>query len=240
MDADAKDREGAPDWRLKVSPRARRVTLRLSMAEGLCVVVPRGFDARRAPAIVAERADWIARHMARMTARYGRAPGVPPSLPGGLDLRACGEIWPLDVCPGPGRPRLVQNAGRLLLAGAEEAEARRELLLGFLRRRAAAVLPPLLRELAAAAGERVGAVTVRNQKTRWASCSSRGTINCNCRLLFLPPGLTRYVLLHELAHLRHMDHSPAFWGRVAELDPDWRGHERELGRAGPLVPPFLA
>lgn len=229
-----------PDWRLKVSPRARRVTLRLTMAEGLCVVVPRGFDTRHVAGIVAERADWIARHMARLTERHGHVPGTPPPLPETLELRACAESWSVQACPGPGRPRLLQNPGQLLLCGPDDPAARRALLLGFVRRRAAAVLPPLLRSLAEEAGESVAAVALRNQKTRWASCSSRGVINCNCRLLFLPPHLARYVLLHELAHLRRMDHSPAFWARVAELDPQWREHEKELRQAGNLVPPFVA
>lgn len=236
----SEDQGRLPEWRLKVSPRARRVTLRLSMDEGLCVVVPRGFDPRLAPEVVAERAEWIARHMARMTARYGRAPGAPPPLPEALELRACDETWPVVVCPGPGRPRLRRNAGQLLLAGEDDPAARRKLLLGFLRERAMAVLPPLLRQLAAEIGESLGAVAVRNQRTRWASCSARGVVTCNSRLLFLPAHLARYVLLHELAHLRHMDHSPAFWNRVAELDPGWREHEGELKRAGPLVPAFVA
>ncbi len=237
---EGEDARKLPGWLLKVNPRARRVTLRLTMDEGLCVVVPRGFDARRVPGIVAERAEWIARHMARMTARYGRTPGTPPPFPEVLELRACGESWTVKACPGPGRTRLRRGPGELLLAGEDDPAARRKLLLGFLRERATAHFPPLLRELAAEAGENLGAVAVRNQKTRWASCSSRGVVNCNTRLLFLPPHLVRHVLLHELAHLRRMDHSPAFWARLAELDPRWREHERELKLAGSLVPAFLA
>ncbi|EPR41929.1 protein of unknown function DUF45 [Desulfovibrio sp. X2] len=229
-----------PPFTLKISRRARRMSLRLSMRDGLCVVAPPGVDRRLAARLVAERADWIARAAARLEARHGRAPGEPPPMPEALELRACAETLAVARCPSPGALRLHASPGRLLLAGEGDAAAVRETLLSFVRRRAAGHLPPLLRGLADEAGEEVGRIVIRDQKTRWGSCSARATISLNCRLLFLPPHLARYVLFHELAHLRRLDHSPAFWRRVAELDPAWRDHERELSTAGRLVPALLA
>ncbi|EPR34388.1 protein of unknown function DUF45 [Alkalidesulfovibrio alkalitolerans DSM 16529] len=229
-----------PDFSLRTSPRALRVSLRLSMERGLEVVVPPGFDPKRAPEVVARKAEWIARAVDRLTARHGRVPGSVPLLPDTLPLRALDEAWDLSVLDSNGPVRLRVNAGRLILAGADDAKKRRDALLGFVCRRARETLPPLLRALAAEAGEEVAAVQVRAQRSRWGSCSARGVISLNCRLLFLPFALTRYVLRHELAHLRRMDHSPAFWARVAELDPDFERHERGLSRAASFVPPFLA
>ena len=65
-------------------------------------------------------------------------------------------------------------------------------------------------------------VTVRDQKTRWGSCSSRGTLSFNYRLIFAPPGILDYVVVHELCHLTHMNHSKDFWNMVASVMPDYK------------------
>ena len=77
-------------------------------------------------------------------------------------------------------------------------------------------------------GVTVGQVSVRDQTTRWGSCSTAGTLSLNWRLILLPPMLHDHVILHELSHRRHMDHSDRFWNQLAAWDPDWKKHDREL------------
>ncbi len=81
---------------------------------------------------------------------------------------------------------------------------------------------------------RYGRVSIRNQKTCWGSCSRKGNLSFNYKILFLPPRLQDYVIVHELAHLREFNHSPAFWAVVASVCPDWRALRREL-RAGRML-----
>lgn len=79
-------------------------------------------------------------------------------------------------------------------------------------------------------GVTYGKITMRNQKTRWGSCSSEGNLNFNCRLLFVPDRLVDYVVIHELAHRRFMNHSKAFWREVEKYMPDYREQRKMLAR----------
>jgi predicted metal-dependent hydrolase len=94
--------------------------------------------------------------------------------------------------------------------------------LHALRERAKAELPPRLLELAAQHGLAVSRVSIRNQRWRWGSCSRSGHICLNWRLVTMPDSVRDYVLIHELMHLKRMDHSPKFWKLVAAACPSYK------------------
>jgi predicted metal-dependent hydrolase len=96
-------------------------------------------------------------------------------------------------------------------------------------------LPARAWELAATVGVEVKQVTVRNQRSRWGSCSATGTISLNWRLVQTPDSVRDYIVYHELMHLREMNHSERFWARVEEVCPPWREAELWLKRNGSLV-----
>jgi hypothetical protein len=104
-----------------------------------------------------------------------------------------------------------------------------------LRARAARELPPQLLALAAALGLTVGRVTIRDQRSRWGSCSPKGHIALNFRLLLMPPEVREYVLIHELMHVKQANHSRAFWRLVEAACPRFRDAERWLRRHGPSL-----
>jgi len=104
-----------------------------------------------------------------------------------------------------------------------------------LRQQARRELPARLLELAARDGLAVTRVSVRNQRSRWGSCGRDGHICLNWRLVLMPPSVRDYVLVHELMHLRRMDHSPAYWRLVADACPGYRAARDWLRRYGPSL-----
>jgi len=124
---------------------------------------------------------------------------------------------------------LVKNAGL------SEVERMTDTELRVLKRKARAMIMPLVEEYADLMGVTYGTVSIRAQKTRWGSCSSKGNLNFNCLLALCPEGVMRYVVVHELSHRRHMNHSKAFWSMVEEYMPDYKEQKLYLKRNGDLL-----
>ncbi|HEX6988542.1 MAG TPA: SprT family zinc-dependent metalloprotease, partial [Bacillota bacterium] len=218
------------EYTIRESARARKVRLIVSARDGLVVVIPRGVAGPRLTRedidrIVAAHRDWIERTrrkvLQRQEARRAAAQAPPPSV---LDLPAIGERWQIRY-RATGHPgvRLTEQtrARRLEVEGAvHDSRACRAVLKGWLRQKARMHLIPWLERVSAETGLRYQQARVRCQKTRWGSCSNRGTINLNVKALFLPPELVRHLLVHELCHTVHLNHSPAFWALVRRHDPD--------------------
>ena len=97
------------------------------------------------------------------------------------------------------------------------------------------VIPPRVRQLAARMGVTYGRITIRNQQGRWGSCSSVGNLNFNCLLMLAPAEVLDYVIVHELAHRKEMNHSPAFWAQVEAVLPDYRQREKWLKTQGKVL-----
>ena len=104
--------------------------------------------------------------------------------------------------------------------------------LAALARQAKQFLMPLVEQYAARMEGTYGKITIRCQQTRWGSCSSKGNLNFNCLLMLAPRQVVTYVVVHELAHRKHMDHSPAFWAEVEAILPDYRESIRWLKTNG--------
>ncbi len=98
---------------------------------------------------------------------------------------------------------------------------------------------PRLKKLSALTDNPFKRMHIRGQRTCWGSHSSTGTISINYCLLFLEPALVRYLMIHELCHARHMNHSRRFWQRVHEYEPDYRRLDKELGEAWKSIPAWL-
>ena len=212
----------------------------MSLERGLEVVVPRGFDVAGVPAIVRDKATWIARVERRLAdERAAREADPPDRLPHTISLRALDEEWLVEYRATSARRVTVTESGpaRLRISGAVADKAACRAALGrWLGRKAHQHLVPWLDELSREQGLPFGGVVVRAQRSRWGSCSPTGTVSLNKLLLFLPPDLVRYVLLHELCHRVRRDHSPAFWAELRRREARCDALRREARSAGRHVP----
>jgi predicted metal-dependent hydrolase len=200
-------RIGETPVRLMVSPRARRMRLSVDpRTRSVLLTVPRRVSRRRALAWASEHRQWIEKALADIPPPRAFAPGE--SVP------IHGEPYEIDWTES--RPRKISlKGGRLLCGGPREGLDRR--ILRWLKAEAFEVLTRETREFAEKAGARLTGVGVGDPVSRWGSCSSRGAIRYNWRLILAPEFVRRATVAHEVAHLLHLNHGPAFHALVAEI-----------------------
>lgn len=204
------------------NPRARRYILRLRPDGTARVTIPRRGSAAGAGEFVARHISWL-EHQVR---KHKAHPPVPKVWRIGSTLLLRGELTHIHADPDNAPGAIQLGAERIVVA--EPQGDLRPAIERHLRAVSARELPERLLELAALHGFSVRRIMVRNQRTRWGSCSRRGTISLNWRLIQTPPSVRDYICLHELMHLRQMNHSPRFWQEVESVCPDFQIAERWL------------
>ena len=211
------------------SHRARNYRLTLRRDGTAVATIPARGSEREAWRFVEEHRDWLERARARQQRR-----------PRGVEIWTLGThvLWRgemMEIRPAAAGERpMVCLAADVFRVPAFEGDLRPTLEAHFLRR-AKVELPARTWELSAVTGVGVTNVTVRNQRSRWGSCSANGTISLNWRLVQTPDLVRDYIIFHELMHLREMNHSERFWARVEEVCPGWRDAERWIKRNGSLL-----
>lgn len=223
-------------WRVRVSERARRMTIRVFAGGRVEVVVPRWARAGAIERFVRQHRAWTERKVAELSFRAPFAIALPERI----ELAATNEVFQLRYRNGVGDPRLQATDDSIEIVGDCSREAdTREALRNWLIEHARLRLGPWLARVAHETGLGFGRLQVRRQRTRWGSCSVRGTISLNCCLLFQRAEVVRYLLIHELSHTRHMNHSLRFWRLVAAHEPDYRRLDRELVQGWQGVPSWV-
>jgi predicted metal-dependent hydrolase len=207
-------------YTIRRSTRARRVRVNVHAHTGVEVVLPARASERAAAAAVQELRPWIERRLHEAHATLARIAARGATVP------YLGE--PLALVAQPGRTRVHRRGGRLLVPDGDPRPA----LERYYRRAARAEIGARLDRATALAGTPYSGLSIRAQRSRWASCSARGRMSFNWRLLLAPESVLDYVVWHEVCHLEILDHSPRFWALVERRWPRWREDREWLRRHG--------
>ncbi len=224
---------------VRESGRARRLSIKVYPRGRVEVVVPRRTRAAEVRQFVEANADWIRKTRASFA---GDRTPEPFSLPLHVDLRGIDRRFRVQYRQTRAGTdvRFRRQRDGVLLSGRVDDETR---CVAALKRWMTAVARdaylPRLKDLAVMTGQAFNGLHVRGQRTCWGSRSSTGTISLNYCLLFLDPRHLRYVMIHELCHGRHMNHSRKFWNLVGRHEPDYRRLDRELNNAWQNIPTWV-
>jgi predicted metal-dependent hydrolase len=210
------------DYSIRRSDRARRVRVTVDPSRGVEVVLPRRASEREAAAAIRELRPWIERRIQELMRTRAAVAARGDTIPY-LDET-------LAVVPQPGRTRVHRRGSALLVPAA--GDERRPALERWYRRAARAEITPRLQRACELADTSYTTLTIRGQRTRWASCSPAGAMSFNWRLLLAPEPVLEYVVWHEVCHRHVMDHSPRFWALLGRHCPDYREHAGWLRRHG--------
>jgi len=229
--------ETSPGWHVRISRRARRLSMRVFPGGRVEVVVPPGVGIPAIERFVARHREWAERRSREFALH---APHGHVRRPQSIELALLERCW--DVEYGNAGRGGVQDVGDGKLVVRTTGDTDRHVghaLLRWLTRVATVELGRRLGALADEIGIDYAQLRLRRQRTRWGSCSVSGTISLNVCLMFQRPAVVRYLMIHELCHRRHMNHSDRYWRLVESFEPDWRALDAELLKGWRQVPGWV-
>ena len=209
-------------YEIRPSAKAKSLRLKMTAREGLTVIAPKGLSERQIVELVAGKRKWISDHLDQFDEVRHLLGKQEPARPEAFDLPALAESWRVEYWQTKSKTvgARTDQPGRVLVYGAvNDCERCNAALRRWLARRAKEALAPWLETLSADSGLRFSRISIKNQRTRWGSCSTVGVISLNAKLLFINPALVRYVLIHELCHTLERNHSSRFWAHLRQFEP---------------------
>ncbi len=235
-----------PAYTVRVSDRAKSVRLSISVEAGLEVIIPINYDHHKVAELVQKKRDWILRNQLKLNQRQAFLQSqAPHELPDCIKLRSLNEEWQIEYQQSPTTSRMISVKEKkaelkLVLTGnIADIVACKFFLKQWLMQRAEKDLCSWLRKVSDRAKLPYRTTAVRSQKTLWGSCSDKHNISLNYKLLFLEANVVEYVLLHELCHTVHMNHSGKFWGLVGKFEPNYLVLDKSLNQAWQVIPAWL-
>ena len=217
------------DYSIRTSSRARFVRLSVTTRHGVVIVVPRYFDRSKIPQIIKEKEQWLQRAIAKV--QQGNIQSASPLvLPEKIHLRSINLEYSVVVQYHTKRKNILSvdcNVITLFL-NTKNKNAGFVLLKRWLQEQGKEILLPWIRRVSIEYQLPYHSAVIRNQRTRWGSCSAKKNININRLLVLLPPHLVEYLFIHELCHIKEMNHSKRYWMLVAQYCPEYRSIDKEL------------
>lgn len=218
--------------------RSKRKSVAISVNEDKKIVVkiPPYFPAAEVERLVAGKAEWIAK-------KYEEAAIEQKSRPvhefkTGEEFYYRGKPLMLNLIVNTDRKRIMvkKQAGKLLVVSfSSEKEVIKEAIIRWYREQAREILTDKTTYFQRFVGEPVGEIRIKEQKSRWGSCSGKGNLNFNWKIIMAPDEIIDYLVVHELCHLLHMNHSKEFWSSVEAILPDYKIREKWLKKNGTLL-----
>jgi len=212
---------------LRRSFKARRVRLEVSQRTGLTVIIPRAYDISRLSGLLKSKERWIARSLEKFS--QPRSSAAPRKLKSGDTVPYLGGELELVKRENHNGDSIVLEGNKLAVSpnlfdnGLLESELER-----WYRTEAVMLITETADRFSSEMGIDYKKIVIRGQKTRWGSCSRKKNLSFNWKLIMAPEPVIEYVVIHEILHLKEMNHSQRFWELVARYCPGWREHKKWL------------
>jgi predicted metal-dependent hydrolase len=214
-------------YTLRRSFKARRVRLEVSQRTGLTVIVPRSYSISRIPGLLKSKERWISRNLARFS--QSQPLSAPRKLNRGDTVPYLGRDLELVKQENHHGDRVVLDGNKLSISPDLFDNGLLEPALEqWYRTEAAKLITERADKLSSEMGISYQRIVIRGQKTRWGSCSRKKNLSFNWKLIMAPGSVVEYVIIHELLHLKEMNHSKRFWELVARYCPSWRENKKWL------------
>jgi len=227
------------DYEIRTTANARSLRLKMTARDGLTVIAPKGLSERQVTELVAGKRDWITARLTQFDEVRHLLAEPNTARPQAFDLPALAETWRVEYLETKGKTvgARTDQLGRIVVYGAvADHERCKAALRRWLARRAKESLEPWLESLSAESGLSCSHLNIKSQRTRWGSCSVDAAISLNCKLLFLPRDLVRYVLIHELCHTLEHNHTSRFWAHLRQFESRSDALHGQMRGAWKLIP----
>lgn len=226
-----------PTYTVKHHPRARHVKMRVLPQSGLELTVPKRFNYKRIPEILESNKAWIIKRLSELEVALQHVSNQ--ALPDVIELPAISQTIPVQYIKMESkRIRIMSRPqqGIALLGDVDNQALCKKSLSEWVKVQAEIHFAIWLDTLCKETGLSYNKLVIRSQRSRWGSCSAEKTISLNYKLMFMSYELVRHILIHELCHTRHLNHSVKFWQLVAKFDPAWKEHARQLRKSDQWMP----
>ncbi len=221
-----------PQYTVRYSKRAKYVRLSISPEKGLEIILPIKSSADCIPALLKDKQHWINKHVDKLT------PKIKPNLPESIYLQAMGlklNVRYIALNYKTVKATLIKDSLNVVGNVKNETLVKEALLLEI-KTIAKKHFLSQAQQLAKKYNFSYQQIKIRAQKTRWGSCSTKGNINLNYKLIFMPPSYLHYVLLHEFTHTKIMNHSVKFWKTLEQVLPNSKFHDQQMKSAHKYIP----
>lgn len=228
-----------PPFTILENARAKRILVKFTDREGLVVFIPRGMDRDVITPILEKNRETIEKVINEKQERLRKALAHGELTPSRISFLAIRQTWEVLYKDSPSDSVACrEKTGNVVEIEGPKQETRIivGLLRDWLKEKARQHLRSTMEKEAQRCSLSFNKLQFRIQKTRWGSRSATGTISLNASLLFLEPHLVRHVMIHELCHTIHMNHSPNFWSLVSQFDPHWKSHRKILRQSSSRIP----